>query len=62
MRYIIIPLLVVLYIWWSIISIKDLIKVRRIKFWELSEITEWWLLISFCTGTLILLILSMKYW
>jgi hypothetical protein len=53
MRYIIIPLIIIAYLWWTIESIKE---IRRCKAWWMeNEFTTWWRIV---TGIICLLIIT----
>ena len=56
MRYIIIPLGIILYIWWTISSVRDIYNSDGFGDWRASSVV--WLVVSVCSITL----LSILYW
>lgn len=77
MRYVIIPLLIILYMWWTVNVVRDLISSIKIyrsikrrvhKYYEgcaldyTEQSTDVWLIIHIFAAVIVLLILSIIYW
>ena len=60
MRYVIIPIAIILYIWWSYKSIKDLWHCRYGL--EIDDSTALWIILMIIFATVTISRLSIIYW